>query len=211
MNIIAQARAVRRRIILAKNRNVIALSHGHLQNQRDEMRFWVVILAYRAIFYRSCCIEITERHEANAIGAAHPFHHLFHDALGLAVWICRFCRIIFKDGNALWLAIDRGCRRKDNLIHAVLYHGFQQYLHTIDIVIEVFQGLFDAFTNQGIRCKMHDGIDGIFCENLIQDVSITDITLVEFSLWMYGIPMPRLKVINDDNRFPFFDQLMYGM
>ena len=49
MDIVAQARAVRCRIVGSKNPDVIAQSCGRTQNERDQVGFGIVILAEVAI------------------------------------------------------------------------------------------------------------------------------------------------------------------
>lgn len=45
VDVVAQARAVRRRIVIAEDRDVIALAERDLQDQWDEVRLRVVVLA----------------------------------------------------------------------------------------------------------------------------------------------------------------------
>jgi len=58
MDIVAQARAVRCRIVGSKDPDVVAQSRGRTQDERDQMSFRIVVLAEIAVRIRAGGVEI---------------------------------------------------------------------------------------------------------------------------------------------------------
>ena len=208
VDVVAQARAVRRRIVIAEDRDVIALAERDLQDQWDEVRLRVVVLADGAIVECTGCVEVAQRDVADAVRAADPLHHLLHRALRLAVRVRRLRRIVFHDRHALRLAVDSSRRREDDLIDVVAYHRLEQHLHAVDVVVEVLQGFLDALTDEGVRCEVDDRLDVVLRENLVENGCVADVALVELRLRIQGIAMTRLQIVDDDNVFALRHELM---
>ena len=208
VDVVAQARAVRRRIVIAEDRDVIALAERDLENERDEVRLRIVILTDGAIVERTGRIEVTQRYVANAVRAADPLHHLLHRALRLAVRVRRLRRIVFHDRHALRLAVDSSRRREDDLVDVVANHRLEQDLHAVDIVVEVLQRLLDTLADKRICSEVDDRLNVVLRENLVEDRCIADIALVELCLRVQRIAMARLQIIDDDNVFALRHELM---
>jgi hypothetical protein len=60
MDVIADAGAVVRRIILAEDFNMRAFPRRDIENQRDQVRFRIVILAQMAIGMGTGCVKIAQ-------------------------------------------------------------------------------------------------------------------------------------------------------
>ena len=76
-------------------------------------------------------------------------------------------------------------------------HGIQQLNAVENIVDIILHGNFYGFTHIGIRRKMHDGIDSIFCKAILQVLRITDIAPVKFAPF-YSLPVTVDEVVKGD-------------
>ena len=91
------------------------------------------------------------------------------------------------------------------------HHSFQQHLHTVDIVVEILQGLLHALPHQGIGSEVDNRLNLVFRENLVQHRSLADIPLIEFCGRIHRIQVPSLEVVHDDNFLSLLHQLMDSM
>src|SRR5260221_6263058 len=68
VDIVTDACSVGRRIIVAVDADIGSLTQGALQCQRNQMRFWRMILTERAIERGSSRVEVSQYDAANSIG-----------------------------------------------------------------------------------------------------------------------------------------------
>ena len=68
VDVIADAGAVGRGVVGAEDVDRLALAESDLQDQRDEMRFGVVVLADRAVGRGTGGVEVAQRGVAEAVG-----------------------------------------------------------------------------------------------------------------------------------------------
>ena len=211
VDVVTQARSVRRRIVLAKDRDMVAFSERHLQNERDEMRLRRVILTDRAVGECPRRIEVAQGDIAHTVRAADPLHHLLHRELCLSVRIRRVRLVVLVNGNALRLAVDGRRRGEDNLVDAMAHHRLEEHLHPVDIVVEIEQGLFDTLPHEGVRRKVDDRLDLVLRENLIEHRRIANISLIERGRRVQRPTVPRLEIVHDHDLLALFHQCMNGM
>ena len=159
MDVIADTCAVLGVVVIAKNRNVFALSVGNLQNQRNQMRFRIVRFANFAGDMRAAGVEVAQRYKPQAMRLPHPFKHLFHAQLGLAVAVGRLGLVRLQNRHALRLTVCRSRGRKNNLVNAVCHHGFQQNLGAAQIVVIVFERVCHGFADERICRKMDNAVN----------------------------------------------------
>ena len=105
MNVIAHARAVASRIVIAVNLNVGTHPGGRMQYQRDQVRFRVVPLA--KLFSRARGVEISQAGVAHSVGMFVPTKRSFKSEFGFAVGIGGVRWIGFFDGLLGGLAVGR--------------------------------------------------------------------------------------------------------
>ena len=68
MDIVANARAIWRWIVVAEHGDVLALSQCNLQDKRNKMRFWIMIFANVAIGRCTRRIEVSQRGVSQSVG-----------------------------------------------------------------------------------------------------------------------------------------------
>src|SRR5699024_7469799 len=107
MYIVPNAGAVRSRIIRAEYAHMVALSVGHLKDDRYQMAIRVVRLSYISVSVGSAGVEIPERNVSQSMSLGRPFEHFFHRQLCLAIGVCRLGSVILHYGHAFGLAVGR--------------------------------------------------------------------------------------------------------
>ena len=159
MNVIANAGAIRRWIILTKNRNAGPLPQRDLQSKRDQTSLRVMILANVAI--RTCprCVEITQRSVSNSVGIRVIRKHAFDDKLGKTIRIDRRLRFPLCDRNNLRLTISRTGAGKNDLRDLRLPHRFKERERGDHIILVVLRRILHGFTHQGRCGKMDHGVN----------------------------------------------------
>src|SRR6185369_17684573 len=85
VNVIADGSAVRRGIVVAKDRDKGNSTLRSKEYKRHQMRFGIMMLT--AFFGRTGCIEITKRHKIKAICQVISFKCAFDHQLTPTVWI----------------------------------------------------------------------------------------------------------------------------
>src|SRR3984885_15770696 len=106
VNIVADAGAIRRRIVLAEDLDALSAPQGYVEDQRDEVRFRLMRLT--ASLYRACDVEITEAGIAQTVDSVHPRQHVLYQPLALAIGIgLRQCGVLL-DRRALRLTVNSG-------------------------------------------------------------------------------------------------------
>ena len=105
VNVIAHTCAVGCRVIAAEHVERIDVARRRHQGARNEMRLGVVALARLAIGIAATGIEITQRHEADAVSHVKVTAQLLHHQFGVAIRIDRPLRRLLGDRHAVGLAI----------------------------------------------------------------------------------------------------------
>ena len=211
MDVVSNTGAVLGVVVIAKNRNVLALSVGNLQNQRNQMRFRIVRLADFTGDMGATGVEVAQRYKPQAMCLPHPFEHLFHAQLGLAVAVGRLGLVRLQNRHALRLAVCRSCRRKNNLVNAVRHHGFQQNLCAAQIVVIIFERIGHGFADERICRKMNDAVNVFRFKNGIHKFAIANVTLIKFCLRMHRFDVSGLQIVRNDDVAPCVYQFIYGV
>ena len=99
MDVVANACAVRRRIVGPENIALGCQAHRHFQHVGNQMRLNLMVLA--KMFRRACGIEVTESHKFQAMNLMIPTQHLLKHQLGLAVRVDWPLGQIFGHGDAV--------------------------------------------------------------------------------------------------------------
>src|ERR1700680_4643567 len=86
MDVIANARAVSGRIVIAENLHVRPLMSRCLENNGNQVRLWIMSLA--AELRRACSVEVAETHVPQAVGLLVPMAGTLQSKLRLPIRIC---------------------------------------------------------------------------------------------------------------------------
>src|SRR2546426_4596172 len=97
MDIVADASPVGSRIVSAVDGDLLTLTQGYLQNQRDQMG--LRLMGFPAIGSRAGSIEVTEAGVPQAVDAMKPRQHTFHEKLRFSIGIRRVERVILLNGS----------------------------------------------------------------------------------------------------------------
>ena len=149
------------------------------------MRFRIVRLADLTGDMGAAGVEVAQRYKSQTMRLPHPFEHLFHAQLGLAVAVGRLGLVGLQNRHALWLAVCRSRGRKNNLINAVRDHRFQQNLGAAQIVVIVFERVCHGFADERICRKMDHAVNVFRFKNGIYKFAIANVTLIKFCLRVY--------------------------
>ena len=109
MNVVADAGAIRCRIVLAEDGNALALTESNLQDDGDQVTFWVVVFTDGCIRRCARSVEVAKRSDSETVRMSVIDQCAFDDELGKALGINRVLRRILFDRHLVRLAI--GCRR----------------------------------------------------------------------------------------------------
>ena len=124
VDVIANAGAVWRGVVGAKDGEVRTFALRDLQGQRNEMGFGMVIFALVA--GRASGVEITETSVAQSVDAMEPGEHLLDEEFGFAVSIGGMEGVGFFDGDAVWSAVECGGGRKNEARDFVFEDSFEK-------------------------------------------------------------------------------------
>jgi hypothetical protein len=164
VDVIADARAVRRRIIRAVNLALLRLAERDLEHVRDEMGFDAMMLA--ELLARAGGIEVAERDELQPVQLLIPLEDFLEHQLGFAVRIDRALRQIFGHRHAIRRAVGRAGGAEHEFLHAARHGGIQQVQPVRDIVAKILRWVRHGFADQrvggevenGFRLRVADGV-----------------------------------------------------
>src|SRR6266404_1740560 len=165
MDVIADAGAVGRRIVVAKNFDVRGCGLNGLQDARNQMRFGAA--SFSALSRSASDIEIAKRNITEAGIFAVIGEDVFKGEFGFAVWIDGRLGMVFRDRHDMGFAIDGAGGGKDEVGDAVAEHGVEKdnaagYVSDVEGT-GILHGLFD----EGLAGKMHDGVDAMAAEDFV--------------------------------------------
>src|SRR5580658_6775524 len=115
MDVIADASAVGRGIVGAKNVDVWGAAESDFENPGDEVRLRLVGFALVRT-KRSRRIEIAQAGIAQAVNLMEPGQHSLHQQLRFAVGVGRTEGIVLLDRSAIGIAIKRRRRRENKTL-----------------------------------------------------------------------------------------------
>src|SRR6266498_2147283 len=110
-------------------------------------------------------VEVTQGDESQPVGPVVTFHDPFHKELGPAVRVSRPLRMIFRDGDYLWLAVRRTGRGKDKAPHVGLEQSVEQGDALLDIVCKIARGLGNRLAHIGERCEVNACFNIVFASD----------------------------------------------
>ena len=115
VNVVANARAIDSRIVIAKDFQGRSFALDCLQDERNQVRFRIMILANLASVVGPSRIEVSEGHVAQAVRATISLERILQRELGCAVGIYRLAGSVLGNRRFVRSAIDCRGRRKMNL------------------------------------------------------------------------------------------------
>ena len=198
VDVVAHARAVRRRIVVAEDGDFVARAGGRLQQERDEMGLRIVPLA---VHVRGAGrIEIPEARGAKTVGFGVSLQRALERELGLAIRVRGRRRGVFFDDRLLGGSIHRSARREDQHADVAHAHRFEHRESADDVGTEVFPRLRDRLADERGGREMHDGVDTFVGERCGEPCSVEDIALDEPGGRNDGVAVACREVVVHDHR-----------
>jgi hypothetical protein len=97
---------------------------------------------------------------------------------------------------------------KNKLLHTVLDRGIEQ-IHTIrHIVAKILRRILHRLADEGVGCKMHDGVGFHFANRMVDDGPVGQITLEKFGARLDRLAMTFGQIVEDCDFITFIEQLL---
>jgi hypothetical protein len=176
VNVIADAGAIWRWVVRAKDSDVRVASLDSLQGERDEMGF--VAAAFTAIAGSASNIEITEGDVIQASVPAVVGEDIFKDEFRFAVGIYGRCTMVLGQGDGRF-AIYCTSGGKDEIADAMAEHGVEKDDAARDVRDIKSAGILHGLLDESFSSEMHHGVDVMALEDFIQTHRVTEIDLVK--------------------------------
>lgn len=179
VDVIADARAVRRVVIVSENENFLALAGEGFHDDGNQVR---------RIFFEACDaafdivtrrVEVAERGEADVAELVVPAEKFFDGELRETVIIFGICRVVFVDGHVSRGTVNRRGTGKDDVFDLIFRSRVQNVDGTVDVVHAVFFGVCHGFARGLERREMHDAFRAERLEKGIEGFEIQNVALGE--------------------------------
>src|ERR1700676_3701075 len=152
MNVVPDWRAIRGRIVVAKDANALLLAQSRGENVGNQVGLRPVV--FSAIFGGAGGIEITQGHEFHPISDVIGVKNAFHEQLGPAIGILRPFPALFRNGNFLRISINGGSGGEDETPKSRLNELAYQFDSVSDVILKIPGWIENGFPNLDQGCKM---------------------------------------------------------
>ena len=156
MDVVADARAVRRGIIRAENLDVRFLAERDGEDVGDEMRFDAVM--FTELFARAGGVEVTERDKIESVNLLIPREDFFEHQLGLAVGIDGTLRQIFRHRNFIRRPVSGASGAEDEFFYTASDGGIGELESVDDVVVKIFLRIRHRFADERVCGEVQDGV-----------------------------------------------------
>ena len=181
MDVIAAAGAVRCRVIVTENREMIASANGNLRDIRHQIvRNPLRVLADTTGLMCADRIEIAQKNDSQfRVSLCRVLKNFFHHDLGPAIWVGAAAALHrFDVRNRILLAVYRRGGRENKLLDTCLLHALEQRQRGVNVVAVILQRLLYRLTDCLQTSKVNHAVDLVFCENPLYLGSILHVSLV---------------------------------
>src|SRR5262249_25160750 len=137
--VIADAGAVRRRVVGAEDFDGRALAHRGLNHQRDQVRLGVVVLADGTVRAGAGGVEVAQGGVAQVVSRGEIVQRSLDGQLGAPIRVDRPLRLVLGDRYFLRQAVGSASAGKNETLNAMSPDGVEQ-VDGIDEVVEVILG-----------------------------------------------------------------------
>ena len=182
VDVVADSRAVGRRVVVAEDGQLFQAAHRDLRDVRQQVvRYARGVFADHAGLVRADRVEVAQQHHVPfGVGLLHVGQHFFEHGLCLSVGVRAFALgAFFGNRNHGRVAVHGGRRREDDVLAAVVAHGVQEHERGVHVVFVVFERHGDRFANGLEPGKVDAGVKVVFLENLVHGGGIADVSLDE--------------------------------
>lgn len=164
MDVVPDAGSVRGFVIRPENLHIGPLAGGDVEDQRDQVRFRIVALAYVGIGVSPGGVEIAKVDVFDPVGIVVVLEDLLDHELAPAVGIDGRLGVVFRERNALRHAVGGTGGRKDNVRDMEFAHCIEEVHGVHNVVAIVFRRIGDRLAHVGEAAKVHNGLDRVLAE-----------------------------------------------
>ena len=168
VNVVANARAVWRGIVVAENANALTFTNRHLQHDRDQVRLGIVVFPDVARQRSPGRVEISQCCVPDPVSPGIILQSPFDDQLREPVGIDRLLGFVFSDGHRGRLAVGGRSTGKDDLRNVDRPHRLEQRTGGHYVVLVIAMGELNRLTNLGKCGKVHDCLDRVLLHGSLQ-------------------------------------------
>jgi len=209
VDVVADARAVGRGVVVAEDGDGRALAEGHLQDERDEVGFGVVVLA--ALGRAAGCIEVAQAGVAQAVRDVQPVQHPLDRVLALAVRRAGHDRLGLGDRDPLGPVEQVGGRREDEPPDAACHSRLEHVGGKDDVVAQVLQRLLHALADERVAGEVEDAVDArVRVEQRADRRPVRQIDLDEGGRRVDGRTVALVEIVEHDDVVAGSDELGRG-
>jgi len=145
-------------------------------------------------------VEIAESDVIESSILAIVGEDIFKGELGFAVGIDGGLGMVLGDGDDVGLAVNGAGGGEDKVADAVAKHGVEQenaagYVGNVERA-----GSFHGLLDEGFAGEMHNGVDGVAAEDIVEGGGVAEIGLVKGDLRGDGGAMALAEVVDGDDR-----------
>ena len=200
VHVVAHARPVARRIVVAVDRHAVAAAGGGLQHDRDQVRLRIVPLAVPRA--RAGGIEIAQTHAAQPEGAAVPGDRALEGQLRLPVRVGRRGRVVLVDRLLARLAVDGGARGEHEQAHPRRAHRVEQRQAAHDVGAIVARGIAHRLGDERQAGQVDDALDPVLAQLAAQCGGVEHVGEHERHTIGDRVAVTADEAVVDDDRVP---------
>ena len=218
---IPPAGAVRRVVVLAENRQLLPLAHGHLGHVRHQVVGNPLgVLADQTGSVRANRVKISQKNHGHLlIGIRRIFQNLLHHVLRPTVRVRAFSAAhVFRIRHRRLFPVNGGGGTEYHPTTARLLHHFQQRQGGIDVISVILDRLLHGFSHRLQPGKMNHHVDGVFRKNSFQCVRVFHVRPVHLRPHARNLLNPPedlraavIKIVGDDYVIACSNQFYCGV
>jgi hypothetical protein len=137
------------------------------------------------------------------------FNEEFRSSLGCGIGVSGFQDVLFVHGLAvegLSLSVNLIGRNVDEALHSFAILGaFKKHMGSEDVCLRECEGVTERIVYVGLSCKVHDGVNLILLEDVVDQITTGNVSLDEFKVWKFHYLLQILKtgtivelIVSDD-------------
>src|SRR5258706_4385335 len=204
VHVIADAGAVRRRIVVAKNFDVRCSALDGLQEAGNQMGFDAA--SFSALRRGAGDIEIAKRNVVESGVFAVVGEDIFKGEFGFAVRIHGRLGMILGDGEDGRLTVNSTGRGENEIVDAVAKYGVEKEYAAGYVGDVEGAGILHGFFDEGLAGKMHNGVDAMTAEDFIERGGIAEVGFAEQRLRRDRAAVTFGQVVGDDDANALADE-----
>ena len=210
MDVVANSGAIGGVVIGSEDPDVGSFAKNRLEDERDEVRLWVVDFSNLSFGVGSRGIEISQGDIAEIVGSGVPVEDSLTHELGVAVGRDRVLRVLLVEGDVLRHSVGGAATGKDDFGDSGVDAGSQKLVHSGDVVADVFPWVCDRFTDIGIGGEVEDAGNTVFSNCGGHEIVVTGVASLKRSEFRRPV-VPFGKVVEDDGVEAVTFQLFTGV